>query len=166
MVVGICLYDLLIRLQLAGTIAGVILIQMVFALAFASVFFSELWDARTDRLESLVANLGGNTWDIWWHAIFPQARGLFLICFVQTALFCWLDYALVAVVGGGQVTSVTMKLFAYIREASISQAAQSSLVLLVPALTGFLLASTIFRTASNPVAEHNGNDEYREHCKI
>lgn len=143
-VIAICLYDLLIRLNLAGTFTGVILVQTLFALAFAAVFFSEMWNPRIDRLELLVKNLGGNRWQVWRHAILPQIAGLILICFIQTALFAWLDYGLVSVVGGGHVASVTTRLFSYIREANVNQAAQSSLVLLGPALAGVCCVILLF----------------------
>ena len=39
----------------------------------------------------------------------------------------------VLVVGGGQVETLTMRVFAYIREASVNQAAAASLVLVAPA---------------------------------
>ncbi|QDV20585.1 Binding-protein-dependent transport system inner membrane component [Gimesia panareensis] len=143
-VIAICLYDLLIRLNLAGTFTGVILVQTLFALAFAAIFFSEMWDPRIDRLELLVNNFGGNRWQVWQHAILPQISGLILICFIQTALFAWLDYGLVSVVGGGHVASVTTRLFSYIREANVNQAAQSSLVLLGPALAGVCCVILLF----------------------
>ena len=143
-VVGICLYDLLIRMQLIGNVMGVILLQTVFALSFASVFFSELWSPRAERLEQLVRNLGGSHWNKWRHAVFPQISGLILVCFVQTALYSWLDYGIVSIVGGGSVSSVTTRLFGYIREASVNQAAQSSLILLAPALLGFLITSCVY----------------------
>ena len=133
-IAGVGLYDLLVRLQLAGTPSGVILVQAVFGIAFASVYFSELWTTRTDRLEALVRNLGGSVWQVWRHAILPPSAGLIAVCFLQAALFSWLDYGLVLVVGGGQVETLTMRVFAYIREASVNQAAAASLVLVAPAL--------------------------------
>jgi len=155
-VAGVCLYDLLVRLQLVSTVPGVVLAQTVFATAFASVFFSELWSPRVDRLEHLVSNLGGGYWQIWRHAVIPQMSGLIVICLLQTALFSWLDYGLASVLGGGHVSTVTTKLFSYIREASINQAAQSGLILLTPALTGFFATAVLFSTLSR---RHDMNKE-------
>lgn len=143
-VVAVCLYDMLVRLGLAGSITGVVLLQTMFALAFAAVFFSELWSPRAERLELLVRGLGGNNWAVWRHAILPRASGLILVCLMQTALYSWLDYGLVSVVGGGQVPSVTMKLFGYIHEGSVNQAAQAGLVLLCPTLIAFSLAGCVY----------------------
>ncbi|WP_010586766.1 ABC transporter permease [Schlesneria paludicola] len=143
-VVGICLYDLLIRMRVIGNVVGVILMQTVFALSFSSVFFYELWSPRAERLEQLVSNFGGSRWDVWRHAVFPQISGLILVCFLQTALYSWLDYGIVSIVGGGYVPSVTTRLFGYIREASVNQAAQASLILLAPALLGFLITTSVY----------------------
>ncbi len=143
-IAGISLYDLLVRLQLTGTLLGVVLAQAIFAAAFSAVYFSELWSPRADRLETLVRSLGGSRWSVWRHAIFPSSSGLIGVCFLQTALYSWLDYGLVSIVGGGNVDALTTKLFAYIREASINQAAQASLVLLAPALLGFLFVSLVY----------------------
>jgi putative spermidine/putrescine transport system permease protein len=154
-VVGTGLYDLLVRLGAVGNLTGVILLQTVFALSFSSVYFSELWSPRAERLEQLVINFGGTRWQVWRHAIIPELSGLIVICFLQTTLYSWLDYGIVSIVGGGRVPSVTTKLFGYIREASINQAAQSSLVLLAPAIAGFLVAFLIYalRTGSNAPVE-------------
>jgi putative spermidine/putrescine transport system permease protein len=144
-IIGVCLYDLLVRLHLAGTLLGVVLAQSIVALSFAAVFFSEMWSHRTDRLEQLVRQLGGTPRDVWRHAVWPQMSGLILICFVQTALYSWVDFGLVSVLGGGRVPTVTTRVFAYIREASVNQAAMSGLILLAPALAGMAVTATIVR---------------------
>jgi putative spermidine/putrescine transport system permease protein len=147
-VLGVTLYDLLVRLQLAGTYSGVVVVQTLFATAMATVFFSTSWTPRSDQLEHLVRSLGGRRWQVWRHAIWPQAQGLAIVCFVQAALYSWIDYGLVAIVGGGQVQTVTMRLFAYVREANVNQAAIASLVLVGPAVAGCLL-SGLTRSASS-----------------
>lgn len=143
-ITGVCLYDLLVRLELAGTFTGVILSQLVFAISFASVCFSELWSPRAARMELLVRNLGGNNWSVWWHVVMPQCSGLIAVCFLQTCLYSWLDYGLVSVIGGGNVQTLTTRMFGYIREASVNQAAQSAIVLLTPAIAGFIVTAAFY----------------------
>lgn len=149
-IAAVSLYDLMVRLHLAGTLSGVVFTQTIFATSFAAVYFSELTSARADRLENLVRNLGGGHLAVWRHAIFPSSKGLIAVCFLQAALYSWLDYGLVALIGGGSVNALTTKLFAYIREASVNQAAQASLLLLTPALLGFLLVSLLYYTKGIP----------------
>ena len=144
-IVAVCLYDLFARLGLAGDYPGVFLAQFLFAAAFATIFFSEFWDARTDAAEQLVASLGGNRRAVWRHAVLPRAGGLILLCFLQTALFAWLDYGLALFIGGGRVETLTLRLFAYIREGSVNLAALASLLLLLPAIAGLAIAPFILR---------------------
>jgi len=144
--VGICLLDLSVRLGLASTYVGVILAQCIFAYGFATIFFSETWDHSMERRVQLVAGLGGSRIDVWRHAVLPKLWPLLVVAWTQTALFSWLDYGLVSVIGGGVVPSLTMKLFAFLREASVNQAAQSAIILLVPSLVSFGLAAVLLQS--------------------
>ena len=143
-VIGTCMYDLQVRFGIASTLLGVMLAQFLFAFAFATVFFSEMWSVRMERAEQLVSTLGGNRWDVWRHAILPQSYRLIVVCLTQTALFSWTDFGLVSVLGGGNVQSLTVMLFSYIREASVNQAAQAGLVLMAPPVLGFFVSGALF----------------------
>ena len=143
-IVGVCLFDFVIRIGLASTFTGVVIVQSLFATAFATVFFSEMWNPQIDKFEQLVKTLGGGSIAIWKHAILPRVQGLVVVCLIETALFSWLDYGIISMIGGGREKSLTMMLFAYIREASVNQAAQSSLMLLAPALAGLVVMSGLY----------------------
>jgi putative spermidine/putrescine transport system permease protein len=151
-VMGATLFDLLVRGRLAGSWIGVALVQILFATSFAAIFFCESWTAKGDRLEQLVRTLGGNECAVWRHAIWPRTRGLLIVCFLQTALYSWVDYGLVAIVGGGQIQTITMRLFAYLREANVNQAAMAAIVLVTPAILA-ALASGVTTAADESRAE-------------
>jgi putative spermidine/putrescine transport system permease protein len=144
--VGWCLLDMAIRLDLASTYAGVVLAQCIFAYGLATIFFCETWDHSLEKRVQLVAGLGGKTLDIWRHAVLPKLWPLIVVAWLQCVLFSWLDYGLVSVIGGGVVPSLTMSLFSYLREASVNQAAQSAIILLLPTLLAFGLASLLLRS--------------------
>lgn len=145
-IVGISLYDLMVRLGLASTFLGTVLVQLVFATSLTGVYFSELWSPQVDRLEHLVKSLGGGRWAVMRHALWPSLSRVIAVCFVQAALFSWLDYGLVSVIGGGRVRTVTVSLFGFLREANVNQAAQAALVLLLPTVAGFVVSSALLRT--------------------
>ena len=71
---------------------------------------------------------------------------MIIVCFVQAALFSWLDYGLVSVIGGGRVRTMTVMLFGFLREANVNQAAQSAIVLLLPTVAGFAISTTLLRS--------------------
>lgn len=134
-----CLFDLMARIQLAGSWLGVFLVQCVYGTSFAAVLFAGVREPASRRREQLVRSLGGGDVAVWRHVVLPDVRGLLPLCLFQTALLSWLDYGLTTVVGGGRVQTLTMRLFSQIREGGVSQAAASSLLLTVPALVALLM---------------------------
>lgn len=143
-VLATTLYGPLAWAGLAGTASGVAAAQAVVAIALAAVFFSESWDGRVERLEGLAASLGGGRLAVWCHAVWPRYRGLWLVAFAQTALFSWTDYGFAALVGGGQVSTLTVRLFATLREANVNHAALAALTLVAPAACGAFAAAFFF----------------------
>jgi ABC-type Fe3+ transport system permease subunit len=55
-------------------------------------------------------------------------------------MFSWLDYGIISTIGGGVIRSLTLNLFAFIREGSVNQAAQAAIVLMTPPLLAMLIA--------------------------
>lgn len=153
-ITGICLLDLFIRLNLASTLTGVFLIQTVFASAYAVILFSEMWSSELERYEQVVQTLGGGRWDTFRHAVWPRLGRLMIVCWLQTLLFSWLDYGLVSVIGGGIVPSLTLNVIAYIREASINQAAQAAIVLIIPPIPLMLVFANLLARRIMPES-HN-----------
>lgn len=144
-IIGMCLLDLFIRIDLASTIFGTFLIQSVFAIAFASILFLELEPPELRRLENLIRSLGGGYRSCWRHALWPKLWKIIIICWCQTFLFSWLDYGFVSTVGGGVVPSLTLKAIAYIRESSINHAAMASILLMMPPFIFAVTVTTLFR---------------------
>ena len=155
-IVGISLYDLIVRLNLSSSFLGTVLVQLVFATSMTGVYFSEFWSPRADRLEQLVKCLGGGRWAVLRHAIWPSLSPVIIVCFVQAALFSWLDYGLVSVIGGGRVRTMTVMLFGFLREANVNQAAQSAIVLLLPTVAGFAISTTLLRSQRTHSQEFDG----------
>ena len=134
-----CLFDLLARLELAGTWVGVFLVQCVFGTAFAAVFLGGARVSGAERREQLVRALGGTSWAVWRHVVLPDVWRLLPLCLFQSALISWLDYGLTTVIGGGRVQTLMMRLFSQIREGSVAQAAASALLLSLPLLVVVLV---------------------------
>jgi ABC-type nitrate/sulfonate/bicarbonate transport system ATPase subunit/ABC-type spermidine/putrescine transport system permease subunit II len=143
-VLGATLYRPLAWAGLAGTAAGVSTVQTLVSTAMAAVFFSESQDSRGERLEMLAESLGGGLFAIWRYVIWPSNRGLFVVAFAQAALFSWMDYGLASLVGGGQVPTLTVRLFATLREANVNLAALAALTLIAPVACGAFAAAFFF----------------------
>jgi putative spermidine/putrescine transport system permease protein len=133
-VLGVCLLFLYLRAGLVGTVAGVVLAQLIFAYGFAIVFFSAFWTPRMRALEDLVRTLGGSTWQVYRDALVPAARGALLLCAVQTFLLSWFQYGLTLLIGAGRVQTLPVQVFAYVNEANPRVAAIAACVLVAPPL--------------------------------
>jgi putative spermidine/putrescine transport system permease protein len=152
-VASVCLFDLAARTGLAGSFAGVLCGHVFFGTATAAVMLSEAWSDRAARQELLVRSLGGDTPAVWRHVVWPETRGMLLVCLLQTALLSWMDYGIVLQIGGGRVQTLTLRLFALIREASVNHAALAALLLLLPAMPALAL---MFAGSADGQTDHSG----------
>jgi putative spermidine/putrescine transport system permease protein len=131
-ILGACLLYLWLRIGLAGSVAGVILAQTIFAYGFAIVFFVDLWTPEKKALEELVATLGGGTLDLYRRVLLPLSRDLLRLCFFQTFLLSWFQYGLTLLVGSGKVKTLPIKVYDFLGEASPAYAAVAGCLLVVP----------------------------------
>jgi len=131
-ILGVCLLYVAIQAGLSGTVGGVILAQTIFAYGFAIVLFQGLWSPRMRAFEDLVRTLGGSTWQLYARVLVPLAREMLLLCFFQTFLISWFQYGLTVLVGGGQVKTLTLKVYDYVGEANVFYAALASCLLIIP----------------------------------
>ncbi len=131
-ILGTCLLFLFIKLNLAGTVPGVILAQTLFSYGFAIVFFMSFWTPQKKAYEDLVHTLGGSTWDAYRHALLPLSTGMLLVCFFQCFLISWFHYGITLLVGSGKIKTLPLKVFDSIREANPYYAALAACLLVLP----------------------------------
>ncbi len=147
-VFGVSLLYALLRLHLAGHVAGVMLAQFIFAYAYAVILLSGFWNPQVLTLAELAISLGAQRRQVWLQVLMPLARPLLLVCVFQTFLISWFDYALTLLIGDSQVVTLTVTLYQYLNSGDIRLAATCSLLLLVPPLLALginhrLLSATI-----------------------
>lgn len=119
-------------LHLSGKLGGVLLAQLPVATAYAVLLCRGYWTAHQLALGELARSLGARRWQRWSRLHWPLARGLLGICLFQTALMSWFDFALVRMVGAGQVETLTSMVFEYFGAGDLRQASAAALLLLAP----------------------------------
>ena len=147
-VLGVSLLYTFLKLHLAGHIVGVMLAHLMFAYAYAVILLSGFWNPRVQSLVELAVLLGADRRQVWMKVLIPLARPLLAVCFLQTFLISWFDYALTLLIGGGHVATLTISLYQYLSSGDIRLAATCGLLLLAPPLValGFnrrLLSATV-----------------------
>lgn len=134
-----------IRAGWAGTLGGVALAQLVFGYAYGVVFFASFWTPRLLAYGDLVRTLGGSAAQALRLGAWPVARGAAALCLAQTFLLSWFQYGLTLVVGQGRVSTLPVRVFAYVGEADAGLAAVASLVLVGPPLAMLWLNRRLLR---------------------
>lgn len=133
-VLGVALLYAFIRFGLAGHVSGVVLAQILLAYAYGTLLLQGFWSDRVDALADLANTMGATPGQRWWHVFVPMARPMLTVCLFQTFLVSWFDFALVLLIGGGQVTTLTLQLYAYMGSGDVRLAATCALLLSLPPL--------------------------------
>lgn len=146
-ILAACLQYYFLVMELSGKWGGVWLAQLCMAFPFAVIFFSGFWNRRLQSMEDLVATLGGTPRQAFWMVLLPMSRGALLVCFFQTFLISWFEYGLTSLIGVGKVQTLTVRVFQYVQEANIFQAALAGCLLFLPPLILWWLNKRyLFRT--------------------
>ena len=129
-----CLSFLFNILNLAGTFWGVLIAQFILTYPFAVLLFFNHFDRQLREMEAVARTLGSSTSAVFWKILLPISKNTLLICFFQVFLISWFDYGLTAVIGLGQVKTLSIMVYQYIGEANIHVAAIAACLLSFPPL--------------------------------
>jgi putative spermidine/putrescine transport system permease protein len=131
-ILALCLKYYFIRLHISGTIAGVILAQLIIAFPYSTIVLSSFWNERIQQYHFLVQTLGGSNRQAFAKVIYPIATPILLVCFFQCFLISWFEYGLTLVIGFGRVQTLTLRVSQFLTEANIFYAALSCCLLIIP----------------------------------
>lgn len=129
---AVCIKYYYIKLHLTGSVAGVILAQMIIAFPYGTIFFLGFWNQRTLQFIQLVQTLGGSANQSFKRILYPMARPMLIVCFFQCFLISWFEYGLTLIIGYGKINTLTLKVFQFLSEANIFYAALSCCLLVIP----------------------------------
>ncbi len=136
-----------IRLGLAETFAGVVLIHLTFCLPYA-VFV--LWGVFSDynpEIEEQARTLGASAGRVVWSVMLPMILPGVTVAALFSFLLSWSQYLSTLIIGGGQLLTLPILLFALMDSGDRPVAAAVSLVFVVPAFFALLAsARTIGRS--------------------
>ena len=136
-VYAFCLNFLFIKLNLIGTLSGVVLAQCIIAFPFSYALCMQHWTNELLNLDNVVLLLGGSRTQSFFKVILPLSKNILLICFFQTFLISWFEYGLTSIIGLGKIQTLTLKTYQFIGESNIYFAAMSSVLLVFPPLLLF-----------------------------
>ncbi len=129
---AVCIKFYFIKMQLVGTVGGVMLAQLIIAYPYATIFFMSFWNDRTLQFRKLSQTLGASSVYTFTRVLIPMALPMMIVAFFQCFLISWFEYGLTLVIGFGKVQTLTLKVFQYLTEANIFYAALSCSLLVLP----------------------------------
>ncbi len=123
---------LFIRIGLSGSVAGIIIAQLMITLPFGILLLNSFWNQEVTAFEEISQTLGADFKQTFLKVLLPAARPQLLVCFFQTFLISWFEYGLTTIIGVGKIQTLTLKVYQYIGEANIYYAAISSCIIVFP----------------------------------
>ena len=132
---------LFIRLHLAGTAAGVILVHLICSLPYAVRLISDGMQASGLHLEEQARVLGASPFSAFWHAGIPAIRPVLFSALGMSYIVSFSQYFLTLIIGGGKVKTFTIVMVPYLQNGSRDIACIYSLIFTGISLLIFMLFS-------------------------
>jgi putative spermidine/putrescine transport system permease protein len=140
-----------IRYGLADTVAGVVLVQLVPAVPYASLVMAAAFAGSDVDVEDAARVLGAGPLRRLVHVTVPAVAPGLAVAALFAFLISWSEYILTLLIGGGTVRTLPLLLFSAIGSSDLTAAAALSLVVAAPPVLLVGLTAR-FLTGTGPVA--------------
>lgn len=132
---------LFIRIGVAGTAVGVVLVQLIPAVPYATSVLAAGFANLDADYETQARALGAGPVRRTWSVTVPLLRAPLVAAAVLAFLISWSDYLLAFLVGSGRVQTLPVQLFAAVNATDATTAAAVSLAVILPPLVLVTLAA-------------------------
>lgn len=130
-----------LRLGLTETSLGVILIHLTFCLPYAVFVMWGVFTNYNPDYEDQARSLGASSLQVIWRVMLPFMYTGVMVAGLFSFLLSWSQYLSTLIIGGGQITTLPVLLFALMGSGDRPVAAAVSLVFVAPALVALILTS-------------------------
>lgn len=140
-----------IRAGLSGSVAGVVLVQLMPTAPYAATVLGAAFANLDADYERQARALGAGPLRVLLFVTLPMLRSSLLIAGLFAFLISWSEYVLTLLVGGGQVTTLPLMLFAAISSSDTTAAAALALLMIAPPLVLVVASTRLLSTRSGAV---------------
>jgi putative spermidine/putrescine transport system permease protein len=127
------IHVLFIKYGLADTIQGVVLVHLIPTIPYVTLVMSSVYANYDIAFEEQARVLGASPLRAFWHITLPSIFPGLVVAALFAFLISWSEYILTLLIGGGQVITLPLLLFAF-ANVDPSVAAALSLVFIAPAV--------------------------------
>ncbi|MDZ4719613.1 MAG: ABC transporter permease subunit [Roseiflexaceae bacterium] len=153
--IGMGLNILFLRLGLAGSVAGVILVHLVPVLPYAIFVLVGIFERYDEGYEWQARTLGASPVRVWALVTLPLAGPGISVAALFAFLVSWSQYILTLLIGGGQVITLPILLFSAITGGNPTTIAALALLVAAPPIVAIALAARMLSTGSLTVAQQS-----------
>jgi putative spermidine/putrescine transport system permease protein len=130
-----------IRLGLAETFAGVVLVHLTACLPYAVFVMWGVFSDYDPEFEEQARSLGASRLQVVRRVTLPLIRPGLVVAGLFTFLLSWTQYLGTLIIGGGRIVTLPMLLFSLMNSGDRPVAAAVSLVFVAPALLALVLSA-------------------------
>ncbi len=137
-----------VRYHLSDTILGVILVQLLPTVPYAAIILGAAFANFDPDYERQAGALGVGPLRVLLFVTVPLLRPAIAVAALLTFLISWSEYILTLLVGGGQVKTLPLLLFAAIGSSDTTAASALAVLVIAPPLLLVLAASRLLSGSS------------------
>jgi putative spermidine/putrescine transport system permease protein len=134
-------HGMFLRLGLADTWLGVVLVHLISAVPYATLMLVGSFSRLDPDLEAQARTLGANGIAVWRYVTFPALAPGLAVAASFAFLISWSQYLSTLLVGGGRIVTLPLALVAFQRSGDEAVTAALSLVFLAPTLFVFAVVA-------------------------
>ena len=130
-----------IKLGLAETFIGVVLVHLTFCLPYSVFVMWGVFSNYNPDYESQARSLGANARQIIMNVMLPLTLPGIMVAGLFSFLLSWSQYLSTLIIGGGKITTLPILLFALMGSGDRPVAAAVSIVFVAPAFVALLFSA-------------------------
>ena len=135
------IHVLFIKLGLADTITGVIIVHLLPSLPYMVIMMSGIFSNYNIEFENQAYSLGANKINTFFNITLPAIFPGILIGSLFVFLISWSQYILTLLIGGGKVITLPILLFSFANSGDKALTGALSIVFITPAILILILSS-------------------------
>jgi len=130
-----------IKLGLASTFLGVVLVHLTFCLPYSVFVLWGVFSNYNPDYEGQARSLGASSWKVIVRVMLPLTFPGIVVAALFSFLLSWSQYLSTLIIGGGRVTTLPILLFALMGSGDRPVAAAVSIVFVAPAFVALLFSA-------------------------
>jgi putative spermidine/putrescine transport system permease protein len=151
--IGMGLNILFLRLGLAGSVIGVVLVHLVPVLPYTIFALVGVFERYDVGYELQARTLGAGPLRVWVQVLLPLAGPGMGVAALFAFLVSWSQYVLTLLIGGGQVLTLPILLFSAVAGGNPTSIAALALLVAAPPVLAISLAARVLRTEPGLVGQ-------------